>query len=80
MVLMRRTVIQLEERQSRALRRLAAERGVSVAALIREAVDAFLVHGPEASRWQRALGAPTYASGASDVSEEHDRYLAEARW
>jgi len=77
---MRRTVIQLEERQSRALRRLAAERHVSVAALIRAAVDAFLARGAEAAGWERALAAPTYASGASDVSAEHDRYLAESRW
>lgn len=77
---MQRTVIQLEEQQGRALRRLAAERGVSVAALIREAVDAFLARSSDAARWERALRAPTYASGASDVSEEHDRYLAERRW
>jgi Arc/MetJ-type ribon-helix-helix transcriptional regulator len=77
---MQRTVIQLEEAHLRALRRLAAERGVSVAALIREAVDTLLARSAEAARWERALAAPAYASGPSDVSEEHDRYLARARW
>lgn len=73
-------MIQLEDAQSQQLRRLAAERGVSVAALIREAVDELLARNSDTSRWERALNAPTYASGAGDVSEEHDRYLAEGRW
>jgi len=76
----RRTVIRLEDEQARALWCLAVERGVSVAALIRPAVDAFLARSSDAARWERALRTPTYASGASDVSEEHDRYLAEWRW
>jgi 16S rRNA U516 pseudouridylate synthase RsuA-like enzyme len=37
-----RTQVQLTEEQARQLRRLAAERGVSVAQLIRESVEALL--------------------------------------
>ncbi|MBI4728918.1 MAG: ribbon-helix-helix protein, CopG family [Acidobacteria bacterium] len=73
-----RSVIQLKEEQARALKRLAAERGVSVAALVREAVDEVLSRA--ASRWKRALSIPTFASGRSDVSGQHDRYLGEDRW
>lgn len=74
-----RTQIQLTEAQARALKRLAAERGVSIAALIREAVDR-LVHGgdPDAV-WRRALAViGRYSAGPGNVSEDHDRHLEEA--
>ncbi|MCU0506164.1 MAG: ribbon-helix-helix domain-containing protein [Chloroflexi bacterium] len=78
---MQRTQISLEPEQAERLRRLAAERGVSMAHLIREAVDA--AYGADAphsreARWARALSAVGCASsGLGDVSVNHDAYLDE---
>jgi predicted secreted protein len=73
-----RTQIQLTEEQARELKRLAGERGVSVAAIIREAVEMAIDAGDPAGRWQRALAVVgAYRSGRSDVGAEHDRHLAE---
>lgn len=74
-----RTQVQLTEEQAGELKRLAAERGVSMAQLIREGVDSTLRGAGSARDWDRArsvLG--KYRSGAADVSEQHDRYLADA--
>ncbi|MDR7566038.1 MAG: CopG family transcriptional regulator [Armatimonadota bacterium] len=77
-----RTQIQLTEEQVAALRRLSAERGVSMAELVREALDAMLrTHvGPSwEERRKRALAAVgKFASGRRDVSIHHDRDLDEA--
>ena len=78
---MERTQISLEPEQAERLRRLAAERGVSMAHLIREAVDA--TYGADApdsreARWARAMSAVGCASsGHGDVSVNHDAYLDE---
>ena len=75
-----RTQIQLTEAQAAALRRMAAERGVSMAALIRDAVEQ-VIEAQETQRgsWARALAVVgKYSSGLTDVAEEHDRYLEEA--
>ena len=73
-----RTQIQLTERQARELRKRAAERGVSMATVIREAVDMMLAAGDRDARWERAMSAVgKFRSGPSDISEDHDRYLAE---
>ena len=73
-----RTQVQLTERQAEALKRAARERGVSIAALIREAVD-LAVALPSESRRARALRvAGISSSGLSDVGVEHDRYLEDA--
>lgn len=74
-----RTQIQFPEEQHRRLRRLAGERGVSVAALVRQLVTASLSEDEQAIRWQHALSAVgRYHSGHSNISAEHDRYLDEA--
>ncbi|MFA5787856.1 MAG: CopG family transcriptional regulator [Actinomycetota bacterium] len=77
-----RTQVQFTEEQAKAVRRLAAEQGVSVAELVREAVDKLtgsLPHGGTEDRKKRALAAVgKFASGRGDVSKEHDRYLDEA--
>lgn len=77
-----RTQVQLQEEQVRALKELASARGVSVAELIRQSVDALIRSArgvDEAERRRRAIAAAgRFRSGASDVSSEHDRYLAEA--
>jgi hypothetical protein len=77
-----RTQAQLTERQLRELRDLAAKRGVSVAALIREGVDLLLERRGEPSREelirraQSAVG--LFSSGIPDLARNHDKYLAEA--
>ncbi len=78
-----RTQIQLTERQARELKRMAAREGVSMAEVIRMAVDA-KIHGAAIEvtweeRVRRALAATgKYRSGLKDVAEKHDDYLAEA--
>lgn len=77
-----RTQIQLEERQAEALRKLASEQNVSVAALIRRAVDqSLLLQGEGEARYRRAVSAlrrlrPEKRT-QGDVSRRHDDYLAE---
>ena len=77
-----RTQVQLTEEQARALRQLAADRGVSVAELVREAVDAMVRAGSAVSheeRQRRALQAiGRFASGRRDTSAKHDEHLEEA--
>lgn len=77
---MERTQISLTQGQMQRLRHAATQRGVSMAHLIREAVDAYV---PDAAadrepRVQRALAAAgRFHSGVSDLSEQHDEYLTE---
>lgn len=77
-----RTQVQFTDAQMRKLKRLAAERGVSVAALIREGVDLLVrgaLEGGEAGRRQRALAAAgRFRSDRTDLATEHDRYLDDA--
>ena len=73
-----RTQIQLTDEQARALRRAASDRGISMAAVIRELVDDALAFEQQA-RVGRALGAlGRFRSGVSHVSAEHDRELEDA--
>jgi len=76
-----RTQIQLTEEQSRQLKRIARAEEVSVAELIRRSVDQFLQAQADPSyeeRKRRALEViGIAASGQSDISTNHDRYLAE---
>jgi hypothetical protein len=73
-----RMQIQLTDEQASRLRRLAAERRVSVAALVREAVDRGLAGAGSADPWERALSVVgRHRSGRSDVARDHDRALAE---
>jgi Arc/MetJ-type ribon-helix-helix transcriptional regulator len=76
-----RTQIQLTEEQAAGLKRLAAERGVSMAEVVREAVDEKLSGDQHEARWQRALGVIGKfrdREGKTDVAERHDDYLADA--
>jgi hypothetical protein len=76
-----RTQIQLTEEQARLLKALASERRTSVAALIRQSVDRFMLSSGASieARRQRAIAAAgSFRSGRSDLSTEHDQYLAEA--
>lgn len=77
---MHRTHISLTEEQVKALRRLAAERSVSMAELIRRAVDRLLEDrddGEDARGWALAV-VGAFASGRSDGAERHDHHLADA--
>jgi hypothetical protein len=64
------------------LRRLARERGTSMAALIRAAVDRTYPaaeHDSVESRWDRALAhVGGFHGDGSNVGETHDRHLEEA--
>jgi hypothetical protein len=76
-----RTQIQLSETQADLLRTLAASEGVSMAELIRRAVDT-MGHdrslSDDAERRRRAMAlVGAFASGRHDISADHDRYLAE---
>lgn len=76
-----RTQIQLTNRQIARLRELSAERSVSIAALVREAVDRTLSDSPREADWALALsvlGKYRDRDGAADVSTNHDDYLADA--
>ena len=77
---MGRTQIILTDEQLAALRRLAAEQGVSLAEMVRRAVARYLEcgQGGKGRARQRALSVVgRFASGCGDVASEHDRYLAE---
>lgn len=72
-----RTQISLTEEQHEALREVAAQRGVSMSALIRDAVDEVVLTS-RTMRHRRALDAlanADFRGGAPDISEKHDEYL-----
>lgn len=79
---MLRIQAQLTEEQAARLRRLATQRGVSVAALLREGADRVLSDEPDApdDAWARAWRAIHSARGGGEgnAAEEHDRQLADA--
>ena len=71
--------MQLTVEQAHAVKRAAAERGVSMAEVLRQLVDDNLVAGGGDDRRQRAIRAiGRYRSGRHDVSENHDRELGDA--
>jgi hypothetical protein len=75
-----RTQIQLTDDQARRLKRLAAERGVSMATLVREGVERVLADDGSEATHRRALSlVGAFHGGAGEkVSEQHDRYLGKA--
>jgi hypothetical protein len=76
-----RTQIQLTEEQAAKLKRIADERGVSMAQVIRDAVEHLPDRDDRAERWARALavlGKFHDIEGKTDVSVRHDEYLADA--
>jgi Arc/MetJ-type ribon-helix-helix transcriptional regulator len=81
--MMIRTQIQLTEEQHKFLKEKAAEYDVSMAELVRRSVDLLAEQETKPSREelkQRALsvvGIATDVDGATDVSVNHDKYLAE---
>jgi hypothetical protein len=76
-----RTQVQLTKEQAAELKRLALERGVSVAELVREGVDRVLRESRSLSREERkrrALTIRAFPSGVTDLSERHDDYFVES--
>jgi ribosome maturation protein Sdo1 len=78
-----RMQIQITEKQRRRLKAVARKRNVSVAAVIRECVDAGLGDAREERRrrWDRAsriVGAFSDSEGKRDIARRHDDYLDEA--
>lgn len=78
---MRRTQLMLKEEQHRFLADEARHRGISISALLRELIDERIQahqYPPlkEDALWDMVGIAH---SGADTISEEHDRYLGEAR-
>lgn len=68
-------------KEARRLRALAAEEGMSVAALLRRAVDLVLgqtVPDRPEERARRALGIVGRFTDTPDVARRHDEYLDEA--
>ena len=79
-----RTQISLTEAQMERLKRVARRRHTSIAAIIRDAVDATVTDEDtdRLARQRRAFGlAGAFSSGRSDASDRHDEILGEeTRW
>lgn len=78
-----RTQISLTEEQMQRLRREARRRHVSLAAVIRDAVDRVVPteDAERTVRMERLLAAAgTVASGTGTVARDHDEVLAGDRW
>jgi predicted transcriptional regulator len=77
-----RTQIQLSEDEAAAVKRLAAQRSVSMAAVIRDAVDQYVERESDLSldaRWERSLAAVGgFRSGGAHLSRTHDDEFAAA--
>ena len=77
-----RTQIQFDKEDLEALRRMAAEEGVSVSELVRRAMKDLMRRYQQPTRrelMERALSvAGKHDSGLPDLAERHDHYLAEA--
>lgn len=76
-----RTQIQLTPEQARALKRMAAKEGKSVAELIRISLDAMLRAGgikDQVVLRHKASAASGKFGGPENLAENHDDYLAEA--
>jgi len=79
-ITMVRTQIQLTEAQARKAKDLARKRGVSMAEVIRQAIDAAARDDqqPDAARKRAANVVGCVQSGLGDLSTNHDAYLDEA--
>lgn len=75
-----RTQIQLTEEQAAKVKRVAAERDVSMAEVIRDAIGLLPDRDDRAERFARALavaGSGRDIEGKTDVAVRHDEYLAD---
>jgi Arc/MetJ-type ribon-helix-helix transcriptional regulator len=76
-----RTQIQLTEEQAARMKSAALKRGVSMAELIRQAIEMLLARGVEKSdedlRRRAIEAAGRFHSGRRNVARDHDEYLSE---
>lgn len=77
-----RTQIRLTDEQARCVKRIAVERQVSMATVIREGVD-LLLHSAETAvtddeRIERAISVAGQFRSGGDEATKHDLYLQEA--
>ena len=70
---MKRTTVFLDESLERKAKRYALEQGISLAAVVREAVAAYVVAPRKKTRVPPIAG--TFSSGHSDTSERVDELL-----
>lgn len=79
---MHRIQIQLTVEQERALKEMARLRDTSISALVREGIDGLLaperVRDDVSRKRALALIGMFDSKGPGDVSEQHDRYIADA--
>jgi len=77
-----RTQIQLTEEQAKAVKKIAMSRHLSVAELIRRAVNTMIKSSTVVDaeeRHKRAMDiVGKFSSGKRDISQKHDTYLADA--
>ena len=77
-----RTQIQLTEEQVKALKKIAVSRHLSIAEIIRQAVDTVIrsnIVVDVEERRKRAIDVVgRFSSGKRDISRKHDTYLVEA--
>ena len=77
-----RTQIQLTEEQVKALKKIALSRHLSIAEIIRQAVDTVIRTNTVVDieeRRKRAIDiVGRFSSGKRDISRKHDTYLVEA--
>ncbi len=72
-----RTQISLSEHQHAFLKEAALQSGVSLSELVRQAVDELIRSRSRSSTESARAMIGALACGVSDVSVDHDRYLAE---
>jgi hypothetical protein len=78
-----RMQVQFTEEQAAALRKMAAQRGRSIADLVREGVDELIARGQRRYTPEQVERMLAFAGGASsgqpgsNVAVEHDKYLDE---
>lgn len=71
-----KVTVHLTTEQAEALQRIAHDRGVAVADLIRAAIDRRLTRESLVRRAKAAVGG--FESGSSDGSVNHDQYFADS--
>jgi hypothetical protein len=78
---MKRTQIQLNEKQYKLLKEISSLRNVSLAEVVREAVASYSATLPVTDKDSRIREAMSiigkYNSGKKDIAGDHDNYLAD---
>ena len=75
---MKRMQVQFTDEQARTLQDRASDSGRPIAAVVRDAVDAWIAADAQRRRRELALAAiGGFHSGLGDLAEHHDRYLEE---